>query len=125
MTSSTTPELDQLASLARTALTDPAGLPVEVPDDDESGGTAPEIAYGVEQLDALTETLNPSAWTPLAAATATRCLARHLAVVMDELGGLAEEMGATPAEARRYRETASALDVALDALDVPEDEPGE
>jgi len=115
-------ELDNLASLARTALTDPSGIP----EDDESlveeianaeaydrvysdAAPDPYVMYAVGNLDAIINTLNPAEWDRASAARALRTLGKHTADVMDGL--YREIMPAIIGEA------AMAIDAALDLID--------
>lgn len=81
------PLLDQLASLARTALTDPGGLADELPHAEWFGPRivqANEAEYVVCQLDRLINTLNPSELTPATMRRALVVLGRQLAAVLDQ-----------------------------------------
>jgi len=116
-------ELDNLASLARTALTDPSGIP----EDDESlveeianaeaydrvysdAAPDPYVMYAVGNLDAIINTLNPAEWDRDKLAIALRTLGRHLAEVKDALG----DRELVPAI---FAEAADSLDAALDHID--------
>lgn len=85
------PPLDQLASLARTALDDPAGVEegIEAMYDallDPSENTHDRRAdrYAIEQCDRIINTLNPSEMTPATMRRALVVLGRHLAAVLDQ-----------------------------------------
>jgi hypothetical protein len=93
--------LDQLASEARTALTDPAGL-MEEPED--------LVLYAVERLDTIIGTLNPSDWNAVTTADALTALGRQLAEVKDGIEASANFRGWLAALVE--------LDGALDHLDV-------
>jgi hypothetical protein len=77
-----TPLLDQLASLARTALDDPGGLPAGEPfstvGPQHSDADALRL-YAIHKLDELIGAINPAELTPESAARALSILARHVA----------------------------------------------
>jgi len=106
------PMLDHLASLARTMLTDPDGLP-NVPED----ATLEErVLYAVCQMDAIIEALAPS--------TESRgTIARGMATLMDHVDGLrglclslAED--AEEPDRSAYIRAAAMADVARASLDI-------
>lgn len=116
------PQLDVLASQARTALTDPGALGLRETRD----GVCEADVYAVAQLDAIINTLNPAEWTRETAAVALRTLGRHLAEVADAALALSGPDVVTPAdttyaelnaEASAWFDVYDALSGALDRVD--------
>lgn len=107
------PLLDVLASFARTALDDPASLPGL---DYERPGVA--LAYAIDKLDTIINTLNPSEESREAYAETLTMLGRHLAerqdtIERDELTYQEHDTATKIA----YMNARVHLGLALDALD--------
>lgn len=110
------PLLDELASLARTALTDPDALPDEsYPDPrariDYPIGTTAATIFAVERLDEIIETLNPSMEDDEHLAWAIEILGRHLAQREEVVRAYSTNLG------DRYLEASTDLMNALDLID--------
>ena len=120
------PLLDVLASNARTALTDPDGLPEPVasilaaaerravdPDDN------PYADYAVTQLDELINALNPAEYDRASFAATLTMLGRHLAERADELVANATQAAETDAaaDAEALQAAADLVQDACDKLD--------
>lgn len=115
--------VDQVASLARTALTDWSALPErDVAAIERRVGRAvetgdePEIDYAVGCLDSLIETLNPSVQTRPNYARTLRAVGLVLAERMDEFDVIAPDADQA-SDGPAYRDAASYLDQALDLID--------
>jgi len=107
------PQLDQLASTARTTLVDmAAGLTAtryRLTNASKSAA-AESVSFAVGRLDDIINALNPAEWTRETAAFTLRTLGRHMAEVMDGL----RDLDPNPS----VRESASdSIDQALDAID--------
>jgi len=104
------PTIDQIASLARTALDDPGaiGLPYRdgVNDYDPSVATS----YAIDRLDEIINALNPAEETSEAYAATLTILGRHLAERRDAI----EDRELLPAI---YAEAVEEIGLALDHLD--------
>lgn len=84
------PEIDQLASLARTALSDPYGLPQGEYEKMLPGPlgeflTQRQGSYAVDRLDEIINLLNPAEMTAAGGARALTVLGRHVADVLERL----------------------------------------
>ena len=103
------PLLDTLASLARTALSDPAALDLRETRD----GVEEANVYAIDRLDDIIDALNPSEETLATFAATFRILGRHLAERRDYLAATDYE----PEMLVRCHEAAEYIDAALDSLD--------
>jgi hypothetical protein len=125
------PQIDQLASLARTALDDPSAVPD--PDgsrleNEQARGTLPGddayVRYAIAKLDEIIGILNPPEVTRASAHRTVLVLARHLVDLNDELdplGGVrSEEVGYAHG---RIEAAIEHLDEAITALREDTDEP--
>lgn len=118
-------ELDTLASMARTAITDPLG--VGLPDSmdravcEALGKSAAEIeaeneCYAVDRMDEIIEILNPSTETMVTMARALRVLGRHIAEVASTIQACANS-DQVPEECEQYASAAYYCELSLDRLD--------
>lgn len=83
-----TREIDQMASLARTALTDPAALPDDADADAAmvaALNTTTQHAYAVARLDEIINALNPAELTHANAADTLTLLGRHVQATLERL----------------------------------------
>lgn len=102
--------LDSLASLARTALDDPSGLPDELSDSADA-----RAGYAIDKLDEIIEALNPSTQDRESFARTLTVLGRHVAERQDQIEALLPDVDEADREA--YEEAHGALKEALDFFD--------
>lgn len=108
--------LDQLASLARTALDDPDSLPDgEYQQTTWGGDRGNPKGYAIGKLDEIIQSLNPSTNDRQSFATTLTLLGRHLAERQDSMEALLADTEEPDTTA--YRTAAAALADTLDALD--------
>lgn len=107
------PLLDTLASLARTALDDPAGLDIEWGGGDFASSETAQRAYAISRLDDIINALNPSEETTTTFAATLTILGRHLAERRDYMAATDFD----PETLVRSHEAVLHIDAALDAID--------
>lgn len=106
------PMLDTLASLARTAISDPYGLPDStLPDPDDRGAG---VRYALERLDDIIEALNPSDESFESFARTFTILGRHLAERADYMQASTWE---TEVDLGRSEDAFASIQAALDLID--------
>lgn len=122
------PLLDVLASLARTALDDPDGLPADeeqrladcATETDRRGAVPvpPALAlYAIDRLDEIIETLSPSLHTQGNCARSATTLGQHLAALADENAAVADDPNAVEEDAVAHKAAAVSINRALDHID--------